>query len=215
MRNIGPKLKKRWQLLWSVIGAKGDPALRYFELCRRYCEPHREYHTLGHIDSCLTLFRGASYLADIPEAVELAIWYHDAIYDVGKRDNEERSAELANSDVRGMGFGAEFAGHVAELVLATKHDVLPTGNDAKLIVDADLFSLSLPWPRFERNTALIRKEYAAFSDKDFRAGRIKFLRSFLARPSIYCTDLFRGKYEARARANLRRSLEEFKKTTRG
>lgn len=215
MRNVEPKLKKRWRFFWDVIGAKGDSALRYFELCRRYSEPHREYHTLGHVEDCLSLFERVSYLAEIPEAVELAIWYHDAIYDVGAKDNEEQSAELASRDVREMGFGAEFAGHVAKLVLATKHDVLPKDNDAKLIVDIDLCSLSLPWPRFKRNTARIRKEYAAVSDDAFRSGWMQFLRSFLARPHIYCTELFRGKYEARAQANLRRSLEELKRATRG
>ena len=161
----------------------------------RYAEPHRRYHTLEHIEHCLREFDPRQ--AREPEAVELAIWFHDAVYDTRRSDNEERSAawllELMPEAKR-----------AAELILATKHHRASTPDEA-LLVDVDLAILGQSKERFDRYEKQIREEYAWVPGLLFRRKRRKILRGFLERPFIYGTEAFRAKYEAAARANLLRS----------
>ena len=92
------------------------------------------------------------------------------------------------------------------LILLTRHDREPPDIDGKLMVDIDLASLARPAEVFDENTRLIRKEYPHVRDEEFARGRREMLARFLARPRIYYTDLFRDRYEQRARANLSRAL---------
>ena len=162
----------------------------------RYAEPHRRYHTLEHIEHCLAEFDPRQ--AREPEAVELAIWFHDAVYDTRRSDNEERSAawllELMPEAKR-----------AAELILVTKHHRASTPDEA-LLVDVDLAILGQPKERFDRYEQQIREEYAWVPGLIFRKKRREILRGFLERPFIYGTEAFRAKYEEAARANLLRSL---------
>ena len=208
-------MRNEWRGLCYHLGVRGSVDEFYDALCKYYSEPHRAYHTLEHIKDCFRrLLISYSREANL-SALQFALWYHDAIYDIGARNNEERSAELARHDALKMRLGDGFADRVGMLILATKHEVLPTADDAKLIVDLDLFSLSLPRSEFERNSQLIRREYAAISDDVFRDGRMQFLRAFLAREYIYCTEEFRLRHEIQAQANLRRELHELENPTRG
>ena len=84
----------RWTALWPRAGAS-IPAGWYERLTAAYAEPHRHYHNQQHIAECLAEFDQARHLALQPEAVELALWFHDAVYDPKAGDNEEQSAALA------------------------------------------------------------------------------------------------------------------------
>jgi predicted metal-dependent HD superfamily phosphohydrolase len=172
-----------------------DPAVRE-RLVARYAEPRRRYHTLEHIRHCLREFDPA--MARDPDSVELAIWYHDAVYDPRRSDNEERSAALLL---------AEFpeARRAADLVLVTKHH-RPADPDAELLVDIDLAILGQRPERFDRYERRIREEYDWVPESVFREKRAALLRAFLRRRRIYRTPSFRSRYEAAARANLARSL---------
>jgi predicted metal-dependent HD superfamily phosphohydrolase len=172
-----------------------DPAL-LGRLKARYAEPHRRYHTLAHIEHCLREFPPEE--AQDPASVLLAIWYHDAIYDPRRSDNEERSAELLLQD-----FPA--ARRAADLVLVTKHHQA-ADPDAELVVDIDLAILGQAPADFDRYERQIREEYDWVPEPVFREKRGALLRAFLARPRIYRTDAFRERLEAPARANLLRSL---------
>lgn len=161
----------------------------------RYAEPHRRYHTLEHVEHCLREFDPRQ--AREPEAVELAIWFHDAVYDTRRSDNEERSAELLLSLL-------PEATRAGELVLATKHHGASTPDEA-LLVDVDLAILGQPEERFDLYERQIREEYGWVPEDVFRAKRAGILQAFLDRPFIYRTELFRAKYEEAARRNLLRS----------
>src|SRR5215469_15140333 len=93
----------RWRRLWNSIGAKGDAIVWYEKLAHAYGGPHRYYHNQQHIGDCLVEFDHARNLATQPEAVELAIWFHDAVYDPKASDNEEQSAELAERCLKSAG----------------------------------------------------------------------------------------------------------------
>ena len=170
----------------------------------RYSEPQRAYHTLQHLEECFALFPEG--LAEHPGEVLLALWFHDAIYEPKRNDNEQRSADWGAEVLAAAGAHAEVIARFRELVLATRHEAQPQTADACLLVDLDLSILGAEPHRFDEYEAQVRSEYRHVPDFFFARGRAKILKQFLARPSIYSTAYFKGRFEAQARANLRRSL---------
>ena len=207
-------LAASWQRAWHAIGSESaamsppaSAALRD-ELVACYAEPHRSYHTLQHLRECIAGLDDVLSLAAWPGEVELALWFHDAIYDVRAHDNEERSADWARAAILGAGAPADVARRVHALVMATRHDALPATPDGRLVVDIDLSILGADAARFAEYEVQVRREYAWVADEVFRVRRRAVLQRLLERPSIYGTARFRGRMEQRARDNLQRSLHQ-------
>jgi len=198
--------EQRWTALWKRLGARGDASTVYNDLATRYSEPHRAYHTLEHIGHCLDEFEQVRHLATNPEAVELALWYHDAIYDTKTKDSEEQSATFAIEVARNASLPDNFGQSVANLITATKHTSAPTDPDVQLLVDVDLSILGQSEDKFDEYERQVRKEYEWVAENAFVAGRSTILKSFLDRSTIYSTQFFRDKYESQARANIAKSL---------
>ncbi|MDO8504401.1 MAG: N-methyl-D-aspartate receptor NMDAR2C subunit [Candidatus Liptonbacteria bacterium] len=198
--------KQLWLRLWRRIGAKGNPSNAYDDLATRYSESHRAYHTLEHIVNCLDEFEQVQHLVGNPNAVEFALWYHDAIYNTKAKDNEEKSAELAVGAAKRTSLPGNLGQSAANLILATKHAEIPADPDSRFLVDIDLSILGQSEDRFDEYERQIRKEYAWVPEDAFVSGRGAILKSFLGRPSIYSTEFFRNKYEAQARLNIARSI---------
>lgn len=201
-------MKTRFITLWKQIGAKGDFSRKFYELTQEYNRSDRFYHDLAHIKNCLREFDLARNLAKEPEALELAIWYHDIIYDTHSKTNEEDSADLLYFLCSNAGLNKNFTNKSNRLILATKHDVISTDIDEKLIVDIDLSILGKSPAEFDVYEQNIRKEYSWAKDSDFNQGRAGILKIFLKRPSIYLTDFFRNKYEKQAIINLENSIKK-------
>lgn len=203
----------RWARLWQQVDAASDPQSVYQELVSLYSEPHRHYHNLTHLAECLAEFDSARPLAKNPVALELAIWFHDGVYDTHAADNEERSAELARQRITQAGGGAELGGAVAVLVLATKTHDPALHPDAPLLGDVDLSILGRRKERFEQYEAQIRQEYDWVPEWTFASKRSEILESFLARERIYATAPFFTKFEKQARENIGRSIQRLKAFT--
>lgn len=201
----------RWAALWKRIGASGDPSPWYERLVAAYSEPHRHYHNQQHIAECLTMLDGAPPPADGREAVEMALWFHDAVYDPHAADNEERSAALATRCLEEACVPAGFAETVYRLVMATKTHEVGCDATAALVVDVDLSILGQPVERFLEYEAQIRQEYAWVPSILFRSKRARILSRFLARERIFVTDWFHQKFEAQARRNLELSIDRLKR----
>jgi len=161
------------------------------------------YHNLAHIEDCLEKFARFQSLADDPRAVELAIWFHDIVYDPRAKDNEERSADEAAVFLQ----GTEFVDSVRILILATEHNEESGSRDARLLCDIDLSILGSERELYQTYSKAIREEYAWVSDEEYRAGRAKVLRRFLDRSSIYGLSKLRECFEERARLNLEWEIE--------
>ncbi len=171
------------------------------DLSRRYCEPHRRYHTIEHIADML--WKGRD-LRLSPEQV-LAVWYHDAIYKVPSTTNEADSAALAAQQLGAAGWPTDSVDLVRQIVLDTvQHE--PSCDASAAVLDLDLSSLASDWPRFRANTDDIRAEYSCYSDDDFYRGQREVFERFLARDRIYHTSWGAG-LEATARANLARAID--------
>lgn len=205
--------KTKWLELWQRLGVQNSPASFFAELEARYSERYRAYHNLAHVMDCLAEFESARSLAHDPSAVEMAIWYHDAVYDPRAKDNEEQSAGLAAKVGSEIGLPSSLNQRVNNLILATKKHDASLDRDAAVMVDVDLSILGREPQRFDEYENQIRQEYGWVSDEAFAAGRTAVLESFLARPVVYSTELFRNKYEQQARENLKRSINKFKPTT--
>ena len=197
----------RWHEMWKELGAASPDPKLYGELIARYSEPHRKYHTLRHLDECFEKLDEVRALAEHPAEIELALWFHDAIYDVKRQDNENKSADWARASALAAGTPAEACNRMHALVMATRHKAVPRGTDAEILVDVDLSILGAAPERFDQYERQVREEYAWVPDFLFRRERKVILKEFLARPQIFSSTHFRGRYEQQARSNLERSLE--------
>lgn len=192
----------RWASRWAP-GATSDAVdAAKVTLESLYATPARPYHTLEHVADCLKLLDEYAELASRPEAVEFALWVHDAVYFASRSDNEARSAAVGRMILDGLGVTGEIQELVWGLVLATKHRDTPTTTDHALIMDIDMSILGTGPERYARYAADIRREYAFADGGAYAKGRTAFLAGQLARARLYHTDAFRHRFEDRARANL-------------
>jgi predicted metal-dependent HD superfamily phosphohydrolase len=207
-RQQGTLDQQRWVELWSRLGAQGSGASIFAQLAAGYAEPGRAYHTAEHIRDCLAELDLSRDLAQYPDEVEAALWFHDAVYRPGASDNEDQSAELARTALSMGAVPHEVADRTAALVLATRHAGVPNSPDEQLICDIDLSILGREPGIFDAFERQIRREYAWVPEPMYRRERSAVLSGFLRRRSIYQTDQFRHRYEAAARANLQRLIEK-------
>jgi predicted metal-dependent HD superfamily phosphohydrolase len=199
-------LKDRWENVWQQLHAGTVPQDVFEELIRAYSSADRFYHNLKHIEDCLSLFDQTKSLAAHPEEVELAIWFHDAVYDTRRNDNEQKSAEWAKSVIIQDGLDRVIAERVSQSILATRHHTEILDKDAQLTVDVDLSILGRELDVFWRYEENIRKEYAWVSENIFRQKRIEILHGFLDRQHIYYHEKYREMFEKQARANLKQAI---------
>lgn len=193
----------RFRILWTALGAQGDPAPVAHDLLARWSEPHRNYHTLAHLDACLSGLDAHGGLATDAVAVEAALWFHDAIYDPRAPDNEARSAALAVSVLRATRIANTTLARIERLILATRaHETDADDSDAALLLDLDLAVLGASPAAYRAYAAAIRREYAWVPEPDYRSKRAAVLARFLHRPRLYLTAPFFARHEAAARANL-------------
>jgi len=203
-------LQKRWNSLWERMGTSGSSDDAYNELISLYGENQRAYHNLTHIVHVLRELDETRSFIESPEQIEVALWYHDAIYNTREKDNEEKSAELAYQRLSKAGMGTQFIDDVTNLILATKHRTSPKKPDEKYLVDIDLSILGKPQREFDEYERDIRDEYSWVPEEQFKQGRNAILQGFLDRDPIYSTNFFRQKYKEQARINLQKSLAQLR-----
>jgi predicted metal-dependent HD superfamily phosphohydrolase len=189
-----------------VTGVDDDLQAR---LAERYREPHRRYHDVRHLQEVLQAVDELADDADDVEAVRWAAWYHDAIYDVHRDDNEERSSRLAEHELTALGCEPAMVDEVARLVrLTATHDTEHGDANGAVLCDADLRILAAdPW-RHAEYVADVRTEYAHVPEAQFRAGRAAVVRALLAMERLYRTERAHARWEDRARANLAAELRQ-------
>jgi len=194
----------RWRETWIQLGLPepGDATLD--DLLDRYREPQRHYHTLQHLEECFAgydLLRGGMQR---PGEIALALWFHDAVYDPRRGDNEALSADLAAATLRKAGAGDALVARASALIMATQgHTATADDPDRAILLDIDLGILGASPARFAEYERQIRAEYAHVPDEAYRAGRARVLDSFARRTWIYATARFHALYEQAARRNLR------------
>lgn len=182
-----------------------------FELGRRWSEPHRHHHDLEHLREVLDALEALSADGlefDLPLA-RRAAWFHDAVYDVYRDDNEERSAALARRILP-----ESMRERVAGLVLVTKDHLPPAGDaEAAALCDADLSVLGATGERYELYAHAIRLEYEHVPEQVFRRERARVLERLLGRDHLYATTPGRTRWEASARHNVAAEIRRLRPLT--
>lgn len=200
-----------WSRTASAISAAS--ALHYIlwmsndALIAAYSAPGRHYHNLAHIEDCLGLLSSVDNLSAAErDLLVQAIWWHDAVYDPTKSDNEEQSALLAEQAV-----SSDIREQVGRLIRLTKsHHVAPSDRLGAILISIDLSILGAVPDRYDAYASSIRKEFAHVLDAAYRSGRSDVLQRFMARPVIFPAPGFATRYDQRARANMAREIASLK-----
>lgn len=178
------------------------------ELIARYSEPHRRYHTMVHIEDCLAQVAASTDIDENQRALmDAAIWFHDAIYDATRSDNEAESAKLAADRLAVEGAPQAFIDEVVRLILLTAgHSVQADDALGARLVSIDLSILGADPDRYDAYAAAIREEYAHVPEPLYRAGRAAILGRFLESEALFADPVWAARFEALARANLTREI---------
>lgn len=174
-------------------------------MLQSYSEPGRHYHTKEHIAAMLRQSDACAELLQDKTATDLAILYHDIVYDASRKDNEEASADRAAAELKQLGISDERITRVTALIHATKHHTADGAiSDLHYLLDFDLGALGGSQQVYDVYAEGIRKEYSMYPDALYNPGRKSVLNHFLGMDFIYKTPYFRERYETQARQNLQR-----------
>ena len=172
-------------------------------LRERYQEPHRFYHTLAHLNQCLGELDAAAGEIEDADTTEMAIWFHDIIYQYGAKDNEDLSAATFR-EVAGSHMAADFTSRVCEFIDATKHIGAAQDTGIAFMVDIDLSGFGLPWEGYMADSNALRDEAPGVSDEQYYQGKLRFLDELQRWPSLFQTGHFRERLESTAQTNIAR-----------
>jgi predicted metal-dependent HD superfamily phosphohydrolase len=178
-----------------------------------YATPPRAYHNARHVEEVLRHFDAAAQEAgwERPADVRLAVLYHDAIYEPGRKDNEARSADLVREHLQRWPQPGVDAERVAELILLTaRHGQLDPGSldrDAAQFLDCDMAILGSEPATFAAYDRAIAAEYRGQVPAWlYKLNRRRFLKGLLGRERIYLSQWGHARFDAQARINLRRAV---------
>lgn len=205
-----PELKmnlERWLRLMDTWGF-GQNLETFESLMVAYTESGRHYHTTEHVSACLLHLDECVSNLDFPREVEIALWFHDAVYKPLSSNNEKESANWAASFLSASGATDEEADRVHRLIMVTKHDAPIQTQDESALVDIDLSILGADPATYDIFEKGIRKEYKLVPAFIYRKKRAEVLRGFLARPRIYTSGCFPAAMERQAKENLSRAISK-------
>lgn len=193
---------------WASLTQRLDlpPSLEMFETLQRlHAQRHRHYHTAQHITACLQHLDTRRSLTNRHDLIEIAIWFHDAVYKPLSKTNEADSAAMACGFLDGHLPSCDVK-TVETMILLTQTHGQTDDPDTALMLDIDLSILATPADVYDRYTLDVRREYRWVPGPMFRKGRAKMLRHFLAMDRIYKTETLRREWDALARVNMAREL---------
>jgi predicted metal-dependent HD superfamily phosphohydrolase len=200
------ELRVAWQ---RHLGSSPEAAAWFDTVLGAYRSEGRHYHGLRHVAWVVRhveAIAAAHPIGDL-DATVAAAFFHDAVYEPARDDNEAASAAMAERAVREVGWSEPACRHVADLVMATAgHDVGGVDSDTAVLLAADLAVLAAEPSRYAEYANAVRREYAHVDDGAWRAGRARVLRALLARPRLFAPELELDDWERRARANLTSEL---------
>ena len=196
------KFHQYWTQFARMMSWDETTAERLYDLLyHAYQEPQRHYHTVQHIVECLELFHQVKTQLDDMVAVELAIWFHDVVYDPQASDNEEQSAQFMQKHCANI-VEKEKLEKAAQWIIATKKHQATNDQDLNTLLDIDLAILGSRNARFTEYEQQIQQEYAWVESELYQRKRAEVFNHFYQMKPLYQTEYFRRKFEINAKLNL-------------
>jgi predicted metal-dependent HD superfamily phosphohydrolase len=196
---------KYTQLLENIGFDENTIQKHWLDLEKAYSTKSRHYHNLNHLREMITCYDLYELNLKNPIEVLYAIYYHDIIYRVTRKDNELKSANYALSI---LPTHAKLDKQIVfDMICATQHHQNNKNEDINWLIDFDLKILAKDWEDYKIYFEQIRKEYKIYPAFLYNPGRKKALEHFLENEFIFQTSVFRGNYEEKARENIKREME--------
>lgn len=201
------RLAFRWARIAETLSLRGNVEQTANGILERYIEPHRAYHNVNHLAHVLRELDEYSMMPRESALAELALWFHDAVYDPQSRENEHRSAILADRVLSFHQLPVKDIDRVTALIEDTRSHI-PTADPLSAIVnDCDLAILGAEPDAYARYAQAVRQEFLHLDDAAWHAGRKDFLRSMRARHRLYFSRRGYQLHENKARENIARELD--------
>lgn len=189
-------LEKSWFALHQYYHFS-EPQKVFNKLIAAYNEKQRAYHTLQHLYECLVLVDSIRADLNDANAVELALWFHDAVYDPQAKDNELKSAELFEKYMA-QDLSVEIVEKIKRWIIATQNHELTNELDLQFLLDIDLAILATSPARFAEYEQQIQQEYAWVDSDVYSIKRKEVLAHFYQTESLYQTEHFQQSFERKA-----------------
>ena len=200
-------LLTRWSNLMVRMGFPENRET-YDRLVQHYSDKNRAYHNLKHIEECLALLDAFAPKGLNVDVIEMAIWFHDIIYNPYGKENEKKSAIKAQQFLEENSADNDLIEEVYQLIMSTLHKDTPKNQNEELIMDIDIAILGKDESAYQSYTEKIRKEYKLVPWPLYKKKRKEILMNFLNRDYIYQTPYFRDKFEKKARLNIQKEIEQ-------
>ena len=174
------------------------------QICRRYAEPWRHYHTLRHV---------MEIIGNVPEDKELhlAAFFHDLVYVPSESDNEDKS--VAEFKRFAVNLPLTVTDFVTECITSSKSHLRQLNEVAprvRVFLELDLAIIAASPDRYDEYAAQIQREYSptVYTAEAFKAGRASFLVSLLSSLDELSVFTVEG-MNIRAAENIRRELARY------
>jgi predicted metal-dependent HD superfamily phosphohydrolase len=179
----------------------------WMQIERAHSSKKRYYHSLAHLENLLQQLESVKTFIRAWDMVMMALFYHDIVYRVHRRDNESKSADRAAITLAAIQVPEEKINLCRQIILATKSHARDENDDVNYFTDADLSILGASWESYKEYAQNVRREYTMYPDFLYKPGRKKVIHHFLQMDQIFKTGFFKQKFEVSARENLQKELE--------
>lgn len=199
-------LKERFYTLLNKYTSVEETSNLWNQVSQAYTQNHRKYHNLNHLEELFTYYDLHQSAIQNKVAVSFTIFYHDLVYEVWRKDNEEKSAVKALEILKQINFPLKELQTIEDLIICTKNHTSLT-PDQGFMIDFDLAILGQPENIYTTYTQQIRAEYKIVPNIIYKQGRKKVLQHFLDKENIFQTSIFISQFEKQARINIKNELK--------
>lgn len=160
------------------------------DLYNKWNASNRYYHNIDHLTDIIKNIEKDSFFEFLniyeKRALLLAAFFHDAIYEPRKIDNEDSSIKYFKLAYKHQD-DTKTINVVSDLIEITKYRKKPTEKLQKIFWDADNIGFVRGYDNLLKNESLIRKEFLYLPIIEYKEKRIKFLET--------CIGLFNKKVD--------------------
>jgi predicted metal-dependent HD superfamily phosphohydrolase len=202
-------LENIWNKTANSLGFDLALSQEYWnEIYSAYSSEGRYYHGLEHLRSIFRLTEEEVLSTTDRQALNLAVFYHDIVYDFERKDNERKSADLAIDRLSRAGVDQILIERVEELIMATYGHEYSDDALRNLMIEADVSVIGTDHDTYAKYAENCRREYSMFSDEEYNPVRKQALSHFLNTGSLFVSPKFKERFEANAKRNLQWEIDQ-------